>query len=461
MNGAFIEEGLAMKEAISRRKFLSGGLGAAAAIGFPYFVRSSALGASGRIPPSEKIVMGCIGVGSMGGGHLRTFLQQDDTRVVAICDLRRIFREKARDRVNRHYGDSGCAVYGDFRELLCRRDIDAVTVATPDHWHVLIGLEAARNRKDMYYEKPMSMSVAEDKALRNAVRRYNVVFQFGTQQRSDERFRFACELVRNERIGKLRTIMIGSHPSITCPNQPTQPVPDKGEFDYDMWLGPAQWSPYTYERCASRAMGTLGMWTHMYDYSLGGLGGAWGIHPVDIAQWGNATDHTGPVEVEGTGRLPKDGFTDTAIEWKIHHTYANGVEMIHMNTRTALKQAPQFKLHNGLGVLFEGNEGWVFVCRDLIDASPKSLLSTKGSRNAVRLPRSDNHRRNFLSCVKTRQQTVSGVESAVRSDTICHLDDIAIRLGRKLRWDPEAEQFLNDEQANRMLERPMRSPWHL
>ena len=451
-----------MKKDVDRRQFLKRGLCvSAAAVGFPYVVRSSALGGTGQVPPSEKIVMGCIGVGSMGSGHLRTFLQQEDTRIVAVCDLRDIFREKARNRVKEYYGDDGCAMYRDFRELLCRQDIDAVTIATPDHWHALIGLEAARNRKDMYYEKPMSMSVTEDKALRDAATRYNVVFQFGTQQRSDERFRLACELARNERIGKLQTIMVGSHPSITCPNQPTQPVPNKKEFDYDMWLGPAPWSPYTYERCASRAMGTVGLWTHIYDYSLGGLGGAWGIHHIDIAQWGNGTDHTGPIEVEGTGRLPKDGLADTAVEWKVKHIYANGVEMIHMNTKTALKEAPQFRLHYGLGVLFVGSEGWVFVCRGLIDAYPKSLLSTKGRHDGIRLPRTASHRRDFLTCVKTRQKTICPVESAVRSDTICHLDDIAVRLGRRLRWDPETEQFLDDEQANRMLTRPMRSPWHL
>ena len=447
---------------VNRRQFLKSLCGGALAIAsFPYIVPSSVLGANGAVPPSEKIVMGFIGVGSMGGGHLRTFLGYKDVRVAAVCDLREMFRQKAKDRVNQHYGGQGCETYHDFREMLSRKDIDAVAVVTPDHWHSLIGLEAAVNGKDMYYEKPLSMSVREDKVLRDTINRYGVIFQFGTQQRSDNRFRFACELARNGRIGKLHTIMIGSHPSITCPNQPTEPVPDSKEFDYDMWLGPAQWSPYTYERCASRAMGTLGMWTFIYDYSLGGLSGAWGIHHVDIAQWGNGTDGTGPIEIEGTGVFPEDGLTDTAIEWEIEHKYENGVKMIHMNTAIALKRAPQFSIHRGVGILFLGSEGWVFVCRDLIEAHPKSLLTSTIGPDEIHLPRSNNHRRNFLDCVKTRQETICPIETAVRSDTICHLDDIAVRLGRKLRWNPEREEFINDEQANRMLTRPMRSPWHI
>jgi len=447
---------------MKRRQFLksvcSTTLGAAA---FPYIVPSSVLGTNGAVPPSEKVVMGFIGVGSMGGGHLRSFLGYDDVQVAAVCDLREIFRQRALERVKRRYGGAGCDIYHDYRELLAREDIDAVTVVVPDFWHALIGVEVARNGKDMYYEKPMAMSIADGKAVRSAVNRYKVIFQFGTQQRSDDKFRFACELARNKKIGKLHTIMAGSYPSITCPNQPTQPAPPKDEFDYDTWLGPAPWAPFTYERCASRAMGTEGMWTHIYDYSLGGLGGAWGVHPIDIAQWGNGTDHTGPVEVQGTGVIPSDGLADTPIAWEVEHLYANGVKMIHMNTKTALKRAEQFKLHNGLGILFIGDEGWVLVEREFIDAEPKSLLTATIGLDEIRLPRSNNHRRNFIECVKSRQQTICPVDSAVRSDTICHLDDIAIRLGRKLRWNPEKEQFINDEQANRMLSRSMRNPWHL
>jgi len=447
---------------MNRRQFLNSlSSGALAVATLPYVVPSSVLGGGAAVPPSEKIAMGFIGVGSMGGGHLRSFLGYQDVHVAAVCDLREAFRQKAVERVRQQYGGKGCDAHHDFCELLARDDIDAVTVVTPDHWHGLIAVEAARHHKDMYCEKPLTMSVADSKAVRSAVNRYGVVFQFGAQQRSDEKFRFACELARNEKIGKLHTIIVGSYASITCPNQPSEPAPGKSEFDYDTWLGPAPWAPYSYQRCASRAMGTEGMWTHIYDYSLGGLGGAWGIHHVDIAQWGNGTDNTGPVEVEGTGVIPADGLADTPIEWEVRHTYANGVKMIHASTRTALKLAKQFSLHNGLGILFLGSKGWVLVCREFLDAEPKSLLTATIGPDEIHLPRSDNHRRNFLECVKTRQKTICPIETAMRSDTICHLDDIAIRLGRKLRWDPAKEEFIGDEQANRMLTRPMRSPWRM
>lgn len=451
-----------MQRSMNRRNFLkglcSGTLGVA---GFPYIVPSLALVASGAVPPSEKVVMGFIGVGSMGGGHLRTFLGYKDVHVVAVCDVREAFRQKAKKRVDAGYNDRGCATYNDFRELLARKDIDAVVIATPEHWHALIGLEAARNGKDMYYEKPMGVSVASNKAMRDAINRYGAVFQFGTQQRSDAKFSFACELVRNERIGRLHTIMVGSLPSTTFANQRSEPVPDKKVFDYDMWLGPAPWASYSYQRCASRAMGTIGLWTHIYDYSLGGLGGAWGIHHMDIAQWGNGSDHTGPFEIEGTGVIPDDGLADTPIQWEVEHTYTNGVKMIHMDHKTALKRATQFSLHRGVGILFLGGEGWVFVNRELIETEPKSLLKAHIGPDEIHLSQSNNHRRNFLKCVKTRQETICPIETAVRSDTICHLDDIAIRLGRKLKWDADNEEFIDDEQANRMLIRPMRSPWHL
>lgn len=449
---------------MNRRGFLKNLCGSAlGAVSFPYIVPSSVLGANGAVPPSEKITIGVIGPGSNGIRHVRSYLEHEDVRVVAICDVRKMFRQQARDMVNQHYGGKGCQGYNDFREMLSRKDIDAIAVATPDHWHALMAIEAARQGKDMYIEKPLSMSITESKAVRQAVNRYDVVFQFGTQQRSYEKFRFACELVRNQRIGKLHTIIVSSHASITCPNQPTEPVPDKEEFDYDMWLGPAPLAPYSYERCASRDMGTLGMWTFIYDYSLGGLSGAWGIHHIDIAQWGNDTDHTGPIEIEGTGVFPEDGLTDTALTWKVEHKYANGVKMIHIDSKSVAWRVPEFSRHKyrGEGILFIGSEGRVFVSRSLLDAHPKSLLTSTIGPDEIHLPKSNNHRRNFIDCVKTRQKTISPIEAAVRADTICHLDDIAIRLGRKIRWDPEKEVCINDEQANRMLTRPMRSPWYL
>ena len=307
--------------------------------------------------------------------------------------------------------------------------------------------------------------VAAAKALRAAVNRYDVVFQFGTQQRSGQAFRFACELARNGRLGKLHTIVVGSVAGLAFPNQPTQPEPDPKVFDYDMWLGPAPWAPYTFQRSASRAEGSPGYWMHIHDYGLGCLSGAWGIHHIDIAQWANGTDDTGPLEIEGTGVLPEDGLCDTPLTWRVEHLYANGVKMLHIDAQHTEGEFPQFNsstlAQRGCGVLLLGTDGWVLVSRGGIDASAKSLLQEIFSSDDIRLPVSNHHKRNFLECVKNRGQTVSPIEAAVRSDTICHLDDIAIRTGRKLRWDPAKEQFLNDEGANRLLSRPMRSPWVL
>jgi len=450
------------KDVISRRRFLKKvAVAAAGSAGFPYILRASALGAEGTVAPSNKVVMGCIGVGSMGGGHLRWFLRQPDVRVAAICDVREMFRQKAKQSVDSQYGDSACATYNDFRELLARPDIDAVTIVTPEHWHGLIAIEAAKQGKSMYCEKPLDVHVAAAKAVREMVKRKGVVFQLGTQQRSDANFRQACELARNGRLGKLHTVMVGSYPSPYFENQPNEPTPDKKEFDYDMWLGPAPWSPYSFQRAASRAMGTIGVWTHIYDYSLGGLSGAWGIHHVDIAQWGIGADNTGPIEVEGTGEFPTDGIADTTTKWEVAHKYANGVTMIHMDTKTALERAPQMNIRNGVGILFLGAEGWVFVERGTIKAQPEWLLREVIRPDEIRLYRSNNHQRNFLDCVKTKSRTICPVETAVRSDTVCHLDDIAMRLKRKLRWDPVKEEFIGDAEADKMLTRPLRSPWRV
>jgi len=395
--------------------------------------------------------MGAIGVGGMGSGHLRGFMGYDDVQMVAVCDVFEDRRRRAVDRVNVKYGNKDCKGYNDFRQLLARDDIDAVFIATPDHWHTLIGIEAARNRKDMYYEKPLAYSIEQCKAIRQAVHEYGVVFQFGTQQRSDNWFRFAVELVRNQRIGKCHTIMVGSADYKPVGNQPTQPVPPG--LDYEMWLGPARWAPYTRLRCTRN-------WTLISDYSLGCVGGAWGIHHVDIAQWAADADNTGPVEVQGWGKFPEEGLYDTAIEWEVEHIYAGGLKLIHMDMKTAKTKMPQFSLH-WMGILFLGSGGWIYVARGFFDSEPKGLLRTKFGRDDVRLGYSNDHKRNFLDCVKSRQKTVSPIDVAVRSDTVTHQDHIAMTLGRKLRWDPAKEEFVGDAGANEMLSRPMRSPWHL
>jgi predicted dehydrogenase len=324
-------------------------------------------------------------------------------------------------------------------------------MACPDYWHALIGLEAARNRKDMYYEKPMSMSIAENSAMRDAVKRYGVVFQFGTQQRSANAYRFACEMVRNGRLGKLQNIMIGTATAPYSPDLPPEPIPEG--FDYDMWLGPAPWAPHNTRRCTRD-------WTHIHDYSLGCLSGAWGIHDVDIAQWALDADFSGPVAVEATGVFPTKGLFDTAMEFDARLTYANGVTLHLMDMPTAKKKRRQFDLQ-WMTMLFEGSDGWILVSRNGMIAEPQSLLREVIGPDEIRLTRSVNHRRNFLDAVKTRTTPISHIEAAVRSDAVCHLADISMRLGRKLRWNPEAERFEGDETANRMRSRALRSPWRI
>jgi predicted dehydrogenase len=390
--------------------------------------------------------MGCIGTGEQGQVVMGNFLNLPDVQLVAVCDCRKAKRDDAVRIVNDHYGNKDCAQYNDFRQLCADPGIDAVLIASTDHWHVLHALEAARTGKDMYMEKPMGVSVEAGQVLREVIQRYGRVFQFGTQQRSDRNFRFACELALNGRIGKLHTIKVSVPEAAGSGNFLVAPVPEG--TDYQMWLGPAPWAPYMKERVEA-----LGPWQKMWwcisDYSLGWISG-WGIHHIDIAQWGNGTELTGPVEVEGTAVFPRDGLCDCATNWDVKIKYANGVTVDFTDNS-----------HNPQGVRFEGTDGWVFVDRLQIDAHPKSLLEEKIGPSEIHLPVSNLHEQNFLDCVKTRSRTVAPIESAVCSDIICHLADIATRLGRKLRWNPENESFINDQQANQMLKRAMRSPWHL
>jgi predicted dehydrogenase len=435
----------------SRRDFLKTAAGGAVA-GFPAIVPASALGRDGYPAPSDKIVMGAIGVGRQGSGDLRGFLNNADVRVAAICDVQQPTRERIAALVNSKYGDTQCATYNDFREMLARPDLDAVLIATGERWHPLIAIEAAQRSKHMYCEKPLALSIAEAKGVREAVRRNGVTFQFGTQQRSSFYYRHAVELVRNGRIGELKSIMVGT---VRSPNDRLFGVtkePPPG-FDYDLWLGPSPWAPYSDMRVSIAA------WLFISDYGLGCLDGAWGIHDIDIAQWVNNADSTGPIDVEGSGRFYTD-IRDTPYEWTIEHTYANGVKLIHMDMVTAKKRAPEFNAlsSNGATVIF-GSEGWIYVSRDGIVTKPASLATEKIGPNAIQVIRSNDHRRNLLNAIRSGQQTISPVEAAVRDQTVIQQEWISLKLGRKLRWDPVREEFAGDAEANRLMSRPMRSPW--
>jgi len=432
------------RKGVTRRGLLKGT--AAAALGAPYIVPASALGADPRGAPSERVTMGAIGVGGQGTGVLRGFLGR--AQVLAICDVKPRRRELVKSMVERHYSAQmargaykGCAAYNDWRDLVARADIDAVSIATPDHWHALTGIAAAKSGKDVICEKPLTLNIAEGRAYCDAIKRYGRIFQHGTQQRSSHNFRFACELARNERIGKLHTIRVGSPASGQSGVLPEQPVPEG--FDYDLWLGPAPQAPYNEARCRTP------LWYFISDYSMGFISG-WGVHHVDIAQWGNGTDHTGPIEIKGQGVFPKDGTCDTATSWRVVCTYANGVKMIFADNR----QEKQ-------GVVFEGTEGWVYVRRGHTDAYPKSLLTTAIRPDEIHLYHSRGHAQDFIDGVKSRSGTVCPIETAHRSNSICQLSDIAIRLKRKLKWDPGREQFIDDSEADRLLSRAMRKPWRL
>ncbi|MCX7886887.1 MAG: Gfo/Idh/MocA family oxidoreductase, partial [Verrucomicrobiae bacterium] len=342
----------------------------------------------------------------------------------------------------RHYNNTDCAQYGDFRELLARPDIDAVTIGTPDHWHALMVIAACKAGKDIYCEKPFAASIAEGRAAADAVKRYGRVLQVGSHERSRAPCRFACELVRNGYVGRVHTITVNLPTDRRmCPPQPPEPVPPG--FDYDMWLGPAPYEPYTRLRCHRT-------FRYILDYTPGELIDR-GAHVADLAQWGNGTTHTGPVEIEGVGEFPKEGLFDTAIAYDIHARYADGVKL-HITDKQ-----PR-------GVKFEGDQGWIFihVHGGNLEAKPPSLLRERLPSTALRLYDDTNdHFKNFLDCVRTRREPIAPAESGHRTSSLCHLANIALLLGRKLRWNPQIERFVDDPQADAMIARPMRPPWTL
>jgi predicted dehydrogenase len=438
---------------ITRRGFMKKTVGmAAGAVGFPYIIRSSALGKAGEVAASKRITVGCVGVGPQGSAVMGNFLAQKDVRVVAVSDVKSNVREAAQNSVNKYYQDTGCAAYNDFRELIGRDDIDVVLVATCDHWHVLVALAAVKAGKDVYVEKPLGISIEQDQALRAAVHRHGRIFQFGTQQRSSRDFRFACELVRNGRIGKLHTINVWS-PGSEAGGSP-KPVPVPAWLDYNMWLGPAPSTPYTEDRCSNK------LWWFISDYAIGFIAG-WGIHPIDIAVWGGADKLLCPVELEGKGTWPTEGVCDTAMNWNVTCKYGSGVTLNFTGFPFPQEWQKRYGRTTSHGTAFEGADGWVHVDREGINAHPKELLSTQFGPNEVHLYESNNHVRNLLDCVKSRAATICPVDEAVQGDIICQISDIAIRLEQKLKWDPVKERFVNNDAANRRLTRVMRSPWTL
>ncbi|MEM8681381.1 MAG: Gfo/Idh/MocA family oxidoreductase, partial [Planctomycetota bacterium] len=441
----------------TRRRFLQLGAGALAA---PYIVPASVFG---KHAPSNRITMGCIGTGNQGLPILERFMKQPDCQILAVCDVNRGSygykepdhlrgREPARDVVNEYYAKgaesgsySGCDAYNDFRELLARDDIDAVTIVSPDHWHAVMTILAANAGKDMYTEKPLSLTIGQGRAMADAVRRNNCVLQTGTHERSNPTVRKACELVRSGYIGDVQRILthVGENNKVgPGPGWTAMPVPEG--FDYDLWLGPAPAVDYHDDRCLYR-------FRFNYDYS-GGQITNFGAHSNDMAQWGLGMDESGPVEIEyiDAEYLPEGSLFNTALRTKFRARYANGVELVCQTNKPSVL----CRFEGTDGVVQVENRGKNFL------TEPTELADVEIKPEDAKLAISDNHQRDFLDAVKERRDPVSSVEAGHRSGSVCHLGNIAIAMETKLTWDPETERFTNEE-ANKYLHRELRKPWDL
>ncbi len=420
---------------ISRRHFVRA---AAAAIVAPCIIPSRVLGADA---PSKRINVGFIGTGDHGTGwNLRRYMNHADARVLVVCDVDGGRMRAAKEIVDTQYLNKDCAMTKDFREVLARKDIDAVMISTPDHWHTLISVMAVRAGKDVQCEKP-TLTINEGKILIKEVRRHGRVFQTSTEDRSVPVYHRMAELVRNGRIGRLQRIEVILPKQPNVPGDPTpQPVP--ADLDYEMWLGPAPRAPYTKDRVHFN-------FRWISDYS-GGIICDWGAHLFDTAQWGNNTERSGPVEVDGKGTFWEGGLYNTVKDYSVTYRYANGVVM------TCTPGDPSIKFIGSEG--WVGNRGWL----GKLEASSKEILESVIGPSEIHLYTNPaGEHRDFLDCVKSRKDPYFPVDIGHRVSTVCHLANISIRLGRKLKWDPTAERFVGDAAANRMLTRPMRSPWKL
>jgi predicted dehydrogenase len=454
----------------TRRDFLHVSGLAGAAIGFPTIIPARVLGADA---PSNKINILQIGCGRIGRSmDMPGILKQDAARMVAVCDLDSLRVADAKTVVEDHYRtkniDLTAATYGDYREALQHPDIDAVAVSTPDHWHAEPVIAAALLGKDIYVQKPLSMTIAEGRAVSDVVRAQQRVFQIGSQQRSGAQFRIACEMVRNGRIGKVHTIRIG------LPSDPsggsTEVIPVPANLNYAMWLGCTPDVPYTKDRVHPQGSDLKTRyddrpgWLRIEEHCLGMITG-WGSHHVDIAHWGMDTEHTGPISIEGKAEFPKSGLWNVHGPYHIEMKYANGVTVI-----------IDHQLPNG--IRFEGSDGWIFVTRGAervtasdptpkgdaaksLQASKPEILETPLGEKEIRLHASPNgdHHLDWITSIQTRKPAVTSAEIAHRSTSACITGWIGMKLGRKLTWNPETEYFTGDETANSMRSRPQRAPY--
>ncbi len=432
---------------LSRRTFLGRtlALGGTLAAGLPTYIPARALGRDGAVAPSERIVLGAIGIGPRGRHVLECMIAEKDVQFVAICDVQRTRRESVKKLADTRYGNTDCAMVGDMFELLERPDIDAVLIATGDHWHALASILAAKAGKDIYCEKPCGLTMGQCQALDDTIRRYGRVFQAGTQRRSVANFQFAHHLVQSGRLGKLHTMHASCYrPRVQFEWLPAEPEPPKAECDWDRWLGPSPWRPYnkTYVN---------GGWRGHYDFDSGAAILDWAAHTVDLCQWANQADLTGPVAFEPT----PDG---------IHARYANGVKLIIDFLETPFgKREPHYRTSTGTcPVRWIGDAGWVETGdTGQIITQPESLQS--GMRQFARVAgtNASSHTRNFLDCVKSRGLTHCNSSVMRHSHLASHAAANAWMLGRPVTYDPVTEEFPGDDEANRMRNRAYREPWHI
>jgi predicted dehydrogenase len=456
------------RKKMGRRRFLAtagkGVVASSVVAGFPAIVPASVFGAAS---PSNRINVGAIGTGRISRGHdLPGIWQHDIARVMAACDLDGKRVEDAKTLINGYYAKKtgkpydGVTGYASYHDLLASKDIDAVVISTPDHWHCIIAIDAVEAGKDVYLQKPASLTIAEGRALVSAVQRSGRIFQIGSQQRSTVQFRYAAELVRNGRIGQLETVEVGLPGDPSGDDEPEMPVPKN--LDYDMWLGSTPVVYYTEKRVHPQVGYDRPGWLRCEQFGAGMITG-WGAHHIDSAHWGMDTELTGPVEIWGTAEFPKKGLWDVHGPFKTEALYANGVHMI------VSGDFPN-------GIKFIGTNGWIFVSRGnervtgsdpvaklkdataLAASDPKIITSVIGP-GEINLPRSTEHHLNWLEAVRSRQQPIAPVEIAHRSCSACLLHHMAMKLKRKLYWDPAKERFKNDDEATAMLSRPQRAPY--
>ena len=459
------------KKPFNRRDFvktsLKGGIATSIAMtGFPTIVPASVFGKSA---PSNKLNIAAIGVGRISRDHdMAETLKYDHARIMAVCDLDSKRLADGKKYVNDFYSKKagkpydGVTMYSDHRELLLNKDIDGVLISTPDHSHAYLGIHAVEAGKDVYLQKPASLTIADGRALSNAVHRTGRILQIGSQQRSSTQFRYAAELVRNGRIGTLKTVSVGLPGDPGGDEELEMPLP--ANLNYEAWLGSTPYVYYTEKRVHPQNDYGRPGWLRCEQFGAGMITG-WGAHHVDCAHWAMDTEYTGPVEVSGRADFPTKGLWNVHGLFQTEGLYANGVKMIISN-----------ELPNG--IKFEGTEGWIFVTRGnyrastsdpvLSDANTKALTASNNKiitsvigENEINLYRSDEQHGNWLDCIRSRKQPISPVEVGHRSCSTCLIHHVVMKLKRKVYWDPMNERFLNDDQANSMLNRPHRFPYEV